>query len=84
MSDANLPSFIWSVADLLRGTCKQSDYGEVNSPGLKGDLMTAIVGALEAHTAMSPQALGSGAFRAGLEDESSASHGRRIQAALPS
>ena len=27
MSDANLSSFIWSVADLLRGDYKQSDYG---------------------------------------------------------
>lgn len=32
MSDTNLPSFIWSVADLLRGDYKQSDYGKVILP----------------------------------------------------
>ncbi len=30
MSDTNLSSFIWSVADLLRGDYKQSEYGKVN------------------------------------------------------
>jgi len=29
MPDPNLSSFIWSVADLLRGDDKQSDYGKV-------------------------------------------------------
>jgi type I restriction enzyme M protein len=28
----NLSSFIWSVADLLRGDFKQSDYGKVILP----------------------------------------------------
>ena len=32
MSDANLSSFIWSVADLLRGDYKQFDYGKVILP----------------------------------------------------
>ncbi len=32
MSDVNLSSFIWSVADLLRGDYKQSDYGKVILP----------------------------------------------------
>jgi len=32
MSNTNLPSFIWSVADLLRGDYKQSDYGKVILP----------------------------------------------------
>lgn len=32
MSDPNLSSFIWSVADLLRGDCKQSEYGKVILP----------------------------------------------------
>ncbi len=32
MSDANLSAFIWSVADLLRGDYKQSDYGTVILP----------------------------------------------------
>ena len=32
MSDSNLSSFIWSVADLLRGDYKQSDYGKVILP----------------------------------------------------
>ena len=32
MSNPNLSSFIWSVADLLRGDYKQSDYGKVILP----------------------------------------------------
>jgi type I restriction enzyme M protein len=32
VSDQNLSSFIWSVADLLRGDYKQSDYGKVILP----------------------------------------------------
>ena len=32
MSDTNLSSFIWSVADLLRGDYTQSDYGKVILP----------------------------------------------------
>ena len=32
MSHANLSAFIWSVADLLRGDYKQSDYGKVILP----------------------------------------------------
>ncbi len=32
MADPNLSSFIWSVADLLRGNYKQSEYGKVILP----------------------------------------------------
>jgi type I restriction enzyme M protein len=32
MAEQNLSSFIWSVADLLRGDYKQSDYGKVILP----------------------------------------------------
>ncbi|GAB1383333.1 hypothetical protein MASR1M50_16530 [Burkholderiales bacterium] len=32
MSNTSLSSFIWSVADLLRGDYKQSDYGKVILP----------------------------------------------------
>ncbi len=32
MSDPNLSSFLWSVADLLRGDFKQSEYGKVILP----------------------------------------------------
>src|SRR3954452_2300602 len=32
MADTNLSSFIWSVADLLRGDFKQSEYGKVILP----------------------------------------------------
>ena len=39
-----------------------------NSPDLKTELMNAIIGALEAHTAMSTQALGSETVRDGLKD----------------
>ena len=39
-----------------------------NSPDLKTELMNAIIGAFEAHTAMSTQALGSVAVRSGIKD----------------
>ena len=39
-----------------------------NSPDLKTELMNAIIGALEAHTAMSTQALDSERVRNGLKD----------------
>jgi type I restriction enzyme M protein len=32
MNQQNLSSFIWSVADLLRGDYKQSEYGKVVLP----------------------------------------------------
>lgn len=32
MADPNLSAFIWSVADLLRGDYKQSDYRKVILP----------------------------------------------------
>ena len=32
MADPNLSSFLWSVADLLRGDYKQSEYGKVILP----------------------------------------------------
>jgi type I restriction enzyme M protein len=32
MNDSNLSGFLWSVADLLRGDYKQSDYGKVILP----------------------------------------------------
>jgi type I restriction enzyme, R subunit len=32
MTDINLSSFIWSVADLLRSDYKQSEYGRVILP----------------------------------------------------
>ena len=32
MSNTSLSSFIWAVADLLRGDYKQSDYGKVILP----------------------------------------------------
>ena len=32
MSQQNLSSFIWTVADLLRGDYKQSEYGRVILP----------------------------------------------------
>jgi len=39
-----------------------------NSPDLKIELLTAIMGALDAHTAMSTQALESETVRDGLKD----------------
>ncbi len=39
-----------------------------NSPDLKSEIMNAIIDALEAHTSMSTQALGSEAVRNGIRD----------------
>ena len=39
-----------------------------NSPDLKNELVNAIISALDAHTAMSTQALGSEQVRIGLKD----------------
>ncbi len=39
-----------------------------NSPDLKSELMNAIIGALEAHTVMSTQALSSETVRSGIKD----------------
>jgi type I restriction enzyme R subunit len=39
-----------------------------NSPDLRAELMSAIIGALDAHTTMSTQALGSETIRTGLRD----------------
>ena len=39
-----------------------------NSPDLKSELMNAIIGALEAHTSMSTQALGSETVQRGIKD----------------
>lgn len=142
MSDQNLSSFIWSVADPLRGVYRQSDYGKVilpftvlrrldcvleptkaavlseliilkvndlfsgdltdqdklvyvnnvirgkllesetlrqqaasntkeqfaNSPDLSSELLNAIMGALDAHNAMSTQALNSPDIQRGMKD----------------
>lgn len=43
MSQQNLSSFIWSVADLLRGDCKQSEYGKVILP-----VSATVTGRIEA------------------------------------
>ncbi len=32
MAETNLSAFIWSVADLLRGDYKQSEYGRIILP----------------------------------------------------
>jgi type I restriction enzyme R subunit len=39
-----------------------------NSPDLKNEILNAVIGALEAHTAMSRQALDSKRIRTGLQD----------------
>ena len=39
MNQQNLSSFIWSVADLLRGDYKQSDYGKVITTAVNGRLV---------------------------------------------
>jgi type I restriction enzyme M protein len=54
MPPQNLSSFIWSVADLLRGDYKQADYGKVILPltvlfRLECALEFTKVAALEEH-----------------------------------
>jgi len=46
MPDTNLSSFIWSVADLLRGDYKQSDYGKVilRSEAVRSGLKDVLLG----------------------------------------
>jgi len=67
------------VNDVLKGKLLESDTLRqqaanntkeqfANSPDLRTELMNAIIGALDAHTAMSTQALGSEAVRDGLKD----------------
>jgi type I restriction enzyme R subunit len=67
------------VNDVLKGKLLKSDTliqqasnntkeQFANSPDLKTELMNAIIGALDAHTAMSSQALASEAVRDGLRD----------------
>lgn len=73
MNQQALSSFIWSVADLLRGDYKQSEYGNTkeqfaNSPDLANEIMNVIMDAMLAHSAMSTQALNSEKVRAGLQD----------------
>lgn len=60
MNHQALSSFIWLVADLLRGDYKQSEYGKV--------ILHAIMDALDTHTAMSSQALISQRIQEGLKD----------------
>jgi type I restriction enzyme R subunit len=67
------------VNDVLKGKLLESETLKeqatnntkeqfANSPDLKSELMKAIIGALDAHTAMSTQALRSEAVREGLKD----------------
>ena len=43
MTDPNLSSFIWSVADLLRGDYKQSEYDKVILPFPRAWMMLFIM-----------------------------------------
>ena len=47
MADPNLSALIWSVADLLRGDYKQSEYGKVILP------FTVLVGSIGPRTEQS-------------------------------
>ncbi len=56
-------------SETLRQQATNNTKGQfANSPDLKSELMNAIIGALEAHTAMSTQALGSETVRGGIKD----------------
>jgi len=67
MSNQNLSAFIWSVADLLRGDFKQSDYGKVILPftilrRLDCTLVARKVAALSEHYYRVAQGLDSAQF----------------------
>lgn len=53
---------------LIQQAANNSKEQFANSPDLKAELVKAIIEALDAHTAMSTQALGSEAVRRGLQD----------------
>ena len=53
---------------LIQQAANNSKEQFANSPDLKAELMNAIIGALEAHTTMSTQTLGSEPVRNGLKD----------------
>lgn len=53
---------------LVQQAANNSKEQFANSPDLKNELMNAIIAALEAHTTMSTQALGSEAVQMGLKD----------------
>src|SRR5213596_250898 len=60
LSNPNLSSFIWSVADLLRGDYKQSEYGKVILPltvirRLEGVLEPTKQAVLEKHKQLAGQ-----------------------------
>ena len=48
--------------------CLHTKEQFANSPDLKTELVNAIMGALDAHTAMSTQALNSPAVQSGMKD----------------
>jgi type I restriction enzyme R subunit len=53
---------------LIQQAANNSKEQFANSPDLKNELVKAIIDALDAHTAMSTQALGSESVRKGLQD----------------
>ena len=55
-------------ATLRRQAANNSKEQFANSPDLKTELLNAIMGALDAHTAMSTQALNSSAVQSGMKD----------------
>jgi type I restriction enzyme, R subunit len=55
-------------AKLMQQAANNTKEQFANSPDLKTELMNAIMGALDAHTLMSTQALNSVAIRGGMKD----------------
>ena len=53
---------------LIQQALSNSKEQFANSPDLKNEIMNAIMEALEAHTAMSTQALNSESLRSGIRD----------------
>ncbi|MEQ1673657.1 MAG: hypothetical protein ABL865_01270, partial [Candidatus Nitrotoga sp.] len=55
-------------AKLVQQASNDTKEQFANSPDLKTELMNAIMGALDAHTLMSTQALNSAAIQGGIKD----------------
>jgi type I restriction enzyme M protein len=80
MADPNLSSFIWSVADLLRGDYKQSEYGKVILPFT---VLRRLDCVLEADQGRRAGREGKPARKAGLNPEPSCSRSPASSSTTP-
>jgi type I restriction-modification system DNA methylase subunit len=77
VNDPNLSSFIWSVADLLRGDYKQSEYGKVILPFTVVRRLDCVLEACRSRKPRRP----TGSTPKGPVSDALRSEGERVQAA---